>query len=49
VGINLAINAAGVLILVAALWLARLHTGRATNARGSDEPMTLKGSMDEAA
>ncbi len=52
VGVNLAVNAAGVLILVAALWLVRQHAGAAdaeADAREGGERAALKGTMDEAA
>ncbi len=49
VGVNLAVNAAGVLILVAALWLVRQHIGGAADAREGDEPATLQRTLDEAA
>jgi len=49
VGVNLAVNAAGVLILVAALWLVRQHIGGAADAREGGERTALKGLMDEAA
>jgi len=49
VGVNLAVNAAGVLILVAALWLVRQQTGRAADAREDAPPVTRENKIDEAA
>jgi len=49
VGVNLAVNAAGVLILVAALWLVRQHTGRAADTREDAPPATPESRVDEAA
>ncbi len=49
VGVNLAVNAAGVLILVAALWLVRQQTGRGADAREDAPPTTLESRVDEAA
>jgi len=47
VGVNLAVNAAGVLILVAALWLVRQHADAAADAHG-EPPIGEKTAHDAA-
>jgi len=49
VGVNLAINAAGVLILVAALWLVRQHADATTDAHADGEPAIGEKTAHDAA
>jgi len=49
VGVNLAVNAAGVLILVAALWLVRQHADATTDAHEDGEPPRREKAAHDAA